>query len=123
MAWTRNLWPVSPLERMTVLARSKSGVGRMKRRRDGRLGRLTGRVDAAPGDSARPTSEPAATSHAEPTASQHAETADSAAIARRRREAGRSQDLASYTCQCGFVFEALVSTSVDCPNCGDPQAW
>ena len=28
-----------------------------------------------------------------------------------------------YTCQCGYVFEALVSTSVDCPHCGGAQAW
>jgi hypothetical protein len=28
-----------------------------------------------------------------------------------------------YACQCGFVFEALVSTSVDCPHCGGTQAW
>jgi hypothetical protein len=118
MAWTRNLWPVSPLEPMTVLARSKSGVGRMKRRRDGRLGRFAGRVDAR-GEASGTISEPAATN--QPT-SHHAQLS-AAAIARRRREAGRSQDLASYACQCGFVFEALVSTSVDCPNCGDPQAW
>jgi DNA-directed RNA polymerase subunit RPC12/RpoP len=41
----------------------------------------------------------------------------------RRREAGVSEDHAVYTCQCGFVFEALVSTSVDCPHCGGSQAW
>jgi DNA-directed RNA polymerase subunit RPC12/RpoP len=28
-----------------------------------------------------------------------------------------------YSCGCGFVFEAQVSTSVDCPHCGGPQAW
>jgi hypothetical protein len=28
-----------------------------------------------------------------------------------------------YTCRCGFAFQALVSTSVDCPHCGDSQAW
>jgi DNA-directed RNA polymerase subunit RPC12/RpoP len=28
-----------------------------------------------------------------------------------------------YTCQCGMVFEAAVSTGVDCPHCGDSQAW
>lgn len=28
-----------------------------------------------------------------------------------------------YACQCGFVFKALVSTSVDCPHCGGTQAW
>jgi predicted RNA-binding Zn-ribbon protein involved in translation (DUF1610 family) len=42
---------------------------------------------------------------------------------RRRREAGPPTDAALYTCQCGFVFKALVSTSVDCPHCGGTQAW
>jgi hypothetical protein len=28
-----------------------------------------------------------------------------------------------YTCHCGFVFEAPVSTSVGCPHCGGTQAW
>ena len=28
-----------------------------------------------------------------------------------------------YSCECGFVFEAQVSTSVDCPHCGNQQAW
>jgi hypothetical protein len=43
--------------------------------------------------------------------------------ARRRREAGAPQDQAMYSCACGFVFEAQVSTSVGCPHCGDSQAW
>jgi hypothetical protein len=41
----------------------------------------------------------------------------------RRRELGSPQDQALYTCGCGFVFEAPVSTSVGCPLCGDTQAW
>jgi predicted RNA-binding Zn-ribbon protein involved in translation (DUF1610 family) len=85
----------------------------MRRHREGRSGRVAARDDA-PGTA----SEPTGTTHSQPSAQ-----AQSAAIARRRREAGRSQDQAVYTCQCGFVFEALVSTSVDCPNCGDAQAW
>lgn len=32
-------------------------------------------------------------------------------------------DSAVYTCSCGFVFEAQVVTSVDCPHCGNSQAW
>ena len=32
-------------------------------------------------------------------------------------------DQAVYTCQCGYVFEAPVSTSVGCPHCGGTQAW
>ncbi len=41
----------------------------------------------------------------------------------RLRQGGPTQDRALYTCQCGFVFEASVSTSVGCPHCGDTQAW
>jgi hypothetical protein len=41
----------------------------------------------------------------------------------RLRLGGPTQDRALYTCQCGFVFEASVSTSVGCPHCGDTQAW
>lgn len=32
-------------------------------------------------------------------------------------------DTATYSCTCGLVFEAPVSTSVGCPHCGDQQAW
>ncbi len=42
---------------------------------------------------------------------------------RARRQGGASQDQALYACACGYVFAALVSTSVDCPACGDTQAW
>jgi predicted Zn-ribbon and HTH transcriptional regulator len=42
---------------------------------------------------------------------------------RRRREACGMQDEAIYTCECGFVFHAPVSTSVGCPHCGSAQAW
>jgi hypothetical protein len=38
-------------------------------------------------------------------------------------EGGPPLDQALYTCQCGFAFEASVSTSVDCPHCGTEQAW
>lgn len=41
----------------------------------------------------------------------------------RVREAGGPIDLASYTCGCGYVFSASVSTSVMCPHCGADQAW
>ncbi len=43
--------------------------------------------------------------------------------ARTRRQGGPSQDRALYACSCGHVFHALVSTSVDCPECGSTQAW
>lgn len=41
----------------------------------------------------------------------------------RARTAGGPLDSASYTCGCGFVFTAPVSTSVACPHCGVGQAW
>jgi hypothetical protein len=41
----------------------------------------------------------------------------------RHREGAVPEDLASYSCTCGYVFEARVSTSVHCPHCGDTQAW
>lgn len=42
---------------------------------------------------------------------------------RRLREAGGPDDRACYSCQCGYFFEADVSTSVSCPHCGTDQAW
>ena len=41
----------------------------------------------------------------------------------RVREAGGPIDRASYSCACGYVFSASVSTSVSCPHCGAEQAW
>lgn len=43
--------------------------------------------------------------------------------ANRARSGGPLQDEALYSCQCGFVFQAPVSTSVGCPHCGGAQAW
>jgi hypothetical protein len=40
-----------------------------------------------------------------------------------RRGAEPIEDHALYTCHCGFVFEAPVSTSVGCPHCSATQAW
>jgi rubrerythrin len=42
---------------------------------------------------------------------------------RRHRESVAPEDQALYRCQCGFAFEAAVTTSVVCPHCGAPQAW
>jgi hypothetical protein len=39
------------------------------------------------------------------------------------RASGGPEDRAAYQCPCGYVFEARVSTSVSCPNCGTGQAW
>jgi hypothetical protein len=41
----------------------------------------------------------------------------------RVRAAGGPLDEASYTCQCGFLFAAPVTTTVACPHCGTDQAW
>jgi hypothetical protein len=87
---------------MTVLARTKSGVDRIRRHHEGRP------THAA----ARRTAPDAAVT-----------TEDSTAVRRRRREAGGLQDEAVYSCGCGFVFHAAVSTSVGCPHCGSAQAW
>ena len=42
---------------------------------------------------------------------------------RRARESGGPIDNAHYSCACGLLFEAAVSTSVRCPHCGAEQAW
>ena len=42
---------------------------------------------------------------------------------RRMRDAGGPDDRACYSCSCGFVFMAPVSTSVRCPHCDADQAW
>ena len=43
--------------------------------------------------------------------------------AQRVRDAGGPIDRASYSCECGLLFEAWVSTTVKCPHCGAGQAW
>lgn len=41
----------------------------------------------------------------------------------RVRQAGGPLDEAVYTCGCGYLFSAAVSTTVVCPHCGTDQAW
>jgi hypothetical protein len=41
----------------------------------------------------------------------------------RARRAGGPEDRALYRCHCGVAFEADVSASVGCPDCGEHQAW
>jgi hypothetical protein len=41
----------------------------------------------------------------------------------RNKRANVSQDAAVYSCSCGYVFKAAVTTSVGCPHCGTAQAW
>ncbi|MCW3027869.1 MAG: hypothetical protein JWN81_1080 [Solirubrobacterales bacterium] len=50
-----------------------------------------------------------------------ARAADTAA--QRVRDAGGPIDRASYSCECGLLFQARVSTTVMCPHCGAGQAW
>ena len=42
---------------------------------------------------------------------------------RRMRDAGGPDDRATYSCGCGYLFEAAVSASVHCPHCTTVQAW
>ena len=86
---------------MTVLAKTKSSVDRIRRHRDGRSAHVV--------------------SHG--TEPSRGVTSESTPVIGRRREAGGMQDEAVYACECGFVFHAPVSTSVGCPHCGGPQAW
>ena len=41
----------------------------------------------------------------------------------RNQRANVSEDTATYSCNCGYVFTAPVSTTVGCPHCGSDQAW
>ena len=41
----------------------------------------------------------------------------------RHRAGPPPEDKALYTCSCGFVFDAPVTTSVQCVHCGQTQAW
>ena len=41
----------------------------------------------------------------------------------RAKRSGGPADRALYTCSCGYVFTAAVTSSVDCPHCGSEQAW
>lgn len=41
----------------------------------------------------------------------------------RNQRANVNEDAALYSCSCGFVFKAAVTTSVGCPHCGCAQAW
>lgn len=45
------------------------------------------------------------------------------ATERRLRDAGGPHDRACYSCGCGYLFEAPVTASVQCPNCHTEQAW
>ena len=98
---------------MSVLVRSKRSSG-VRRRREGYRG-------SSPDQLAAPASPPAPVKVRPPVAILTGSEV--------RRERGTcmgrplTNDQAMYTCECGFVFEAPVSTSVGCPHCGSAQAW
>ena len=52
-----------------------------------------------------------------------ARTAKVSSRAQAARRASGCEDRALYTCSCGYVFTASVSTTVGCPHCGSTQAW
>lgn len=81
--------------------RSNPAHGVLRRRRMSAISAELGASDPTPGRVAR----------------------DQEPCERSRRLGGSSQDRALYSCSCGYAFDALVSTSVDCPHCGDRQAW
>lgn len=103
---------------MTVLVRSKRGEKGSGRRRASAFLVFPGRQDAH-GTQAQAT-ESAGTHE---TRSPSATARGPVARGRSRRDCETFQDNALYSCHCGFVFEAAVSTQVDCPHCGTGQAW
>ena len=82
---------------------------RERRHARGSRSRTTARTSGQP---ARVTTQPrsAVPAHCDP-------------AVQRVREAGGPLDRASYSCECGFVFLAPVSTTVKCPHCDTGQAW
>lgn len=92
---------------------------RQGRRRTGRLATLAHRRTS--GKHAPVELEPVL---AAPTTSLASAIAPDYDIAVRRvRAAGGPLDEACYSCECGYVFAASVSTDVCCPHCGARQAW
>jgi hypothetical protein len=86
--------------------------------REPRHARRRRRGRGAPGS--EPPREPAAQAST-PSAKPSTPPVDLAV--QRVRDAGGPVDQASYTCQCGYLFSATVSTTVMCPHCGTDQAW
>jgi hypothetical protein len=105
---------------MRVLANSKPGATMLRRHRHARPA-------PQPAGEEQPLERPSAgrvaARSADPlVAERRLASAELRTVPRRRREPA-PQDQAVYSCQCGFVFEAAVSTSVGCPHCGGAQAW
>jgi hypothetical protein len=109
---------------ITVLARSKSGEKHAHRRNAAlplvalqgvRLRELRRPLTAV---EPLPDEEPPGPDSVRTTAAP--DLCDDAAVV---DNASRTQDQATYTCGCGFVFEAQVLTTVACPHCDAQQAW
>jgi len=97
---------------MTVMTKSTPGALLLRRRRDGRPGRVAEPARVAETHRAHGTAP-----------STDATPSRTNAITAAQRRLDAPQDQATYACRCGYVFEAAVSTSVGCPHCGDAQAW
>jgi hypothetical protein len=82
-------------------------------------------LEARPGPEAPPGPSASLEPHAllEPDAPLQPEPLQPDVDACKVREAGGPLDEAAYVCACGVAFAAAVSTSVQCPHCGSPQAW
>jgi hypothetical protein len=74
-------------------------------------------------DRREPVSQPRPPGHCDHAADSPGDELGDLTAARVRRRAIAPQDQAMYTCRCGYVFAAEVSTSVGCPYCGVAQAW
>ena len=61
--------------------------------------------------------------HASRRAGRRASARSAAQHRQERFQESAIHDRALYGCGCGLVFEADVSTSVECPHCGEMQAW
>jgi predicted Zn-ribbon and HTH transcriptional regulator len=85
----------------------------LRRRRSRRAGAIPA-TDAVASDVVETTRE---------RAERHQVAATADTVARQVRAAGGPLDQATYSCQCGYVFAASVTTSVSCPHCGEAQAW
>jgi hypothetical protein len=101
-----------------MLVRPKQIDGKIRWRRLSRGRRDGGRMEASAQTPASGREE-----QAQPGGTRPPTYAGQPRVPGRERRSGPSEDRSIYTCQCGYVFQALVSTSVGCPHCGSTQAW
>ncbi len=92
------------------------------RERDGSRRRRAGHGPAQQRGRAPATPASEAAAAAEPAPGRRAAGGCDPAVDR-VRAAGGPIDTALYTCGCGYLFSAAVSTTVSCPHCGTGQAW